>query len=70
MKIHGWTLEFASRDLQNDREIVLEAVKNNGWALQNALEDLKNDRVIVLKAVKINGYALQYDASEDLKKDR
>jgi hypothetical protein len=29
-------LEYASKDLRNDREVVLEAVKNNGYALTYA----------------------------------
>ena len=53
----------------NDREIVMEAVKQDGRALEYATEDLKNDREIVMEAVKQNGYAL-YHASAELKGDR
>lgn len=53
----------------NDREEVLEAVKQNGWSLQYASEDLKRDREIVLTAVKQYGRSLQY-AGEELRGDR
>ena len=55
--------------MREDREIVLEAVKNDGSALKYASENLKEDREIVLEAVKNDGSALEY-ASENLKEDR
>jgi hypothetical protein len=36
-------LEYASKDLQNNFFIVLEAVKNNGSSLEFASEKLKNN---------------------------
>ena len=36
--------------MKEDREIVLEAVKNDGSALEYASENLKEDREIVLEA--------------------
>ena len=45
--------------LQDDREIVLEAVKQYGVALEFASAALKDDREIV-EAVKQNGFALEY----------
>jgi len=74
----GYVLEAVKADamalvkhpnLKNDREIVLEAVKQKGTVLEHASEELKNDREIVLEAVKKSGEALQY-ASEALKNDR
>ncbi len=53
-------LQFASTDLQNDRDIVFTAVQKNGMALQFASTDLQNDREIVFTAVKQNGMAFQY----------
>ena len=41
----------ASAALKDDREIVLEAVKQNGRALEYASATLKDDREIVLEAV-------------------
>ena len=51
--------KMASAALQGDREIVLEAVKQDGTALYFASAALKDDREIVLEAVKQNGHALQ-----------
>ena len=42
----------ASAALKDDREIVLEAVKQDGRALEYASAALKDDREIVLEAVK------------------
>ena len=41
-----------------DREIMLEASKQNGYALKYAAKGNNADREIVLEAVKHNGYAL------------
>ena len=68
-KANWINIKHASEDEKNNREFVLEAVKQRGWNLQYASEDLKNDRHIVLEAVKQRGGNLQY-ASEDLKNDR
>ena len=38
--------------LKGDREVVLEAVKQNGGALEDASEELKGDREVVMAAVK------------------
>jgi len=56
------------RALQNDRNIVLEAVKHDGDALRYASDELKNDRNFVLEAVKNDGGALRY-ASEEVRRD-
>ena len=53
--------------LKDDREIVLEAAKQDGCA-RLRLAALKDDREIVLEAVKQNGTALKY-ASAALKDD-
>ena len=53
---------------RSDKEIILEAVKQNGYMLQETSEELRSDRIIVLVAVEQNGGALQY-ASEELKND-
>ena len=72
-KINSMSLCVLLRDisekLKADREVVLEAVKNNGNALAYAAEDLRCDREIVMEAVKNNGKALAY-AAEDLRCDR
>jgi len=45
-------LEYASEKLKDDKEIVLEAVKQDGLALEYASEKLKDDKEIVLEAIK------------------
>ena len=39
----GSVLEYASKDLKADRDVVFTAVKSNGWALGDASKELKND---------------------------
>jgi molybdopterin converting factor small subunit len=34
-------LQYASEELRDDREVVLEAVKKSGWALQDATDELR-----------------------------
>ena len=58
-----------AKNFQNDRELVLEAIRSKGSALKYASEDLKNDRDFVLEAIKRKGVALRY-ASPVLKSDR
>ena len=62
-------LELASKDLRDDKEVVLTAVARKGYALQFASDDLKNDKNVVLTAVAESGYALRY-ASTGLKSDK
>jgi hypothetical protein len=64
-----WTLRYASDDLKNNREIVLEAIKQNGLALEYASESFRNDKDVVLEAIKKCYHALCY-ASDDLKDDK
>ncbi len=53
---------------QDDREIVLAAVRNNGLALMYASKDLQGDREVVLAAMRQNPEALKY-ASRELQND-
>jgi hypothetical protein len=73
VKQNGDALEFASKELQNDKEVVLKAVKQNGDAFRPALEfaseELKNNKEVVLEAVKRNGLALEF-ASKELQNDK
>lgn len=55
--------------LQDEKEAVLEAVKQNGLKLKDASEAHKDDEDIVLAAVKQTPFALEY-ASDRLKNDR
>ena len=36
VKKNGLALKYASKEMQRDKEVVMEAVKKNGWALQYA----------------------------------
>ena len=60
-------MQYASDELKNDKNIVMEAVKQYGGALYFASDELKNDKSIVMEAVKQDGSALDF-ASDELKK--
>jgi len=64
----GGALGLASKELRNDKEVVLEAVKTNWPALEFASDELRADRDVVLAAVKQDGRALEY-ASDELKSE-
>jgi hypothetical protein len=61
-------LEYANDSLKVNREVVLEAVRNNSNALEYAHDSLKADREVVLEAVMSNGDALSM-SSEELQND-
>ena len=44
----------------NDKEIMMEALKNNGCTLKFASDELKKDPELVMEALKCNGYVLEY----------
>eukprot|EP01043_Picozoa_sp_COSAG02_P012198 COSAG02_NODE_468_length_21758_cov_41.206796_8_plen_583_part_00 len=54
--------------MNNDKQMLLEAVKRDGLALRHASEPLRNDPHIVREAVKQDGLALRH-ASEPLRND-
>ena len=66
MRTGGW-LEFVPF-FQNDKAVVLAAVRSCGVSLEFASEALQNDKEVVLAAMQENGYGLQY-ASEALRDD-
>ena len=66
--IDGYELENLPAHFKKDKEIVLEAVRQNGCTLEHADDSLKKDKKIVLEAVKQYGGALQY-ADGSLKND-
>lgn len=57
------------KQLSENKEFVLAAVKNNGRALYWASYDLRADKEIVLAAVKNDGSAIEF-ASYSLQKDK
>ena len=53
----------------NDKEVILEAVKQEGMALKYASEELKNDKEFISEVIKQNGSALNY-ISKELRNDK
>ena len=69
IKSEGYfVLLYAGEEHRNDKDIVLEAVRESGYALQFASEELRNDKEVVLESVKQIGDALHY-ASKELQDD-
>ena len=62
-------LEYASPELQADREVALAAVREDGLALEYASPELQADKEVVLEAIRQDGWLLEY-ASEELRGDR
>ncbi|EFC36713.1 predicted protein [Naegleria gruberi] len=58
-----------SRKYSNNKELMMEYIKENGDYLKFVSMELKNDKELVLQAVKNSGLAIYY-ASEELKRDR
>lgn len=54
----GYSLQFASNALRNDKEFILSLVKKNGMALEFASFALKQDKDIIYAALTQNGNAL------------
>ena len=53
-------MKFSSSALYDEREFLLDYVKQQGYALFYASDALKDDREIVLEAVKQNSWALNW----------
>ena len=51
-------VHWASKELREDKEVVLAAVKNNGSAIEFASYALQKDKDILLASVKNNMYAI------------
>ena len=67
-------IRYASKRLQNDREVALEAIKSNEKKRELFLydyisEELKSDRAFAEAAIQINGNSLKF-LSDDLRNDR
>ena len=54
------SLCWASEKIRGNKNIVMEAVKNNGHEIQYASNDLKNDKEVVITALKENKMAFTY----------
>lgn len=69
----GWFL-YGEREnlitpLQNDRDVVLAALREDGFTLEHASAALRDDRAVVKVSVAKYGCAIRY-ASERLRADR
>ena len=53
-KIDGQVLYYASEELRDDKEVVLEAVKNKGIIVKYASERLLRDNDIIIAAITQN----------------
>lgn len=71
IKEHPWIIKMEGVDpkIYNDKEIMIEAVKQNGNLLELASSELKKDKEVVLEAIKKDGTSLQY-AEPELRKDK
>ena len=72
VKSDGYALKWASKHLQNDKEIVLESVSNYSFSLIYASPELKNDRQIIIEALiseKKNNIKMIEDARIEDAKD-
>lgn len=65
----GAALQFASEELQDDRGVVIDAVRWSGVTLEYASEALRNDTEVVAEAVAQSWKALRF-ASEELRGDQ
>ncbi len=57
---NGFSLEFASKIIKDDKELVCVSLKNNGMNLEFASDRLKDDIEVVLEAMKQNAMALSF----------
>lgn len=64
----GWALEHLVT-FQNNKKVVLEAVKSYGRSIEFASQNLKFDYLIVFAATQQDGQAFQY-ASDELKNNK
>lgn len=64
-----WVIAYASDKLFEDKELILEGVKQDGQLLYYASEELRDDKDIVLAAVSNKGIILKY-ASKRLRGDK
>ncbi len=52
VKQDGGALEFASDNLKDDKDILMQALEKVGWVACYASDRLKDDKDVILKAVK------------------
>ena len=62
-------LEYASKDMKNDKDVILSSFTIPSYGLVFASNIIKNNKEIVLKAVEKNSDNIKY-ASNKLKNDK
>ena len=60
---------YASKELRDDEEVVLEAVKQKGLILKYASKRLRANKQIVMAAIIQDKRAKEYISSEELKQN-
>ena len=60
---------YSSKELRDDKDVVLQAVTNKGLILKYASRRLRNDKEVVIAAIKQDKRAKEYIDSEELKQD-
>lgn len=65
----GSNLQYASKELQNEKVVVLEAVKKEGLVLCYASDELRNNFEVVAVAMKQNPFSL-YLASMEMQNNK
>ncbi|MBR3325322.1 MAG: DUF4116 domain-containing protein [Clostridia bacterium] len=63
-----WVIAYASNKLHADKELMLEAVKQDGQLLYYASKELRDDKEVVGEAIKNKWLILKY-ASKRLRSD-
>jgi hypothetical protein len=51
VKSSSTAIHWANKNLQNDREIVLEAIRNFGFAIRYVSNEFKHDRIMIKEAL-------------------
>jgi len=56
---YKYSIEYASDELLEDKNFILEVVKIDGWFLKYASDELRADRNFLLECVKQNSHILE-----------
>ena len=62
-------LRCASKELRNDKEVVIAATKYNVFSLEYASKELRNNKEVIMAAIKDNPRSFEF-ASEELRNNK